>query len=257
MHKTKIFSMRTKDQLGAGDSNHMTYCPNRRKMSDRKMSDSWIGSMDTARDRTLSRSFLEKETKDSKKDLGKNVPSLTTSKSSVGNIYLRRPKLNLKKFELDKKFIPIKSNKATSGNNKIKDQNNNIENNTEPKNQQDQSAKYTTSTARNEDRGLQEADIREMIHEHFSEQLEGVEYKHDTNEKQSVLLSQKIHDRLKTMTNGSFKFIVSVFLGEIRDDGMETSSQCVWDPKQDCVVMSYYKNESLFAIAVVFAIALD
>uniref|UniRef100_A0A7M5V1S7 Uncharacterized protein n=1 Tax=Clytia hemisphaerica TaxID=252671 RepID=A0A7M5V1S7_9CNID len=201
-----------------------------------------------------------------------------TTSSSRGSF--RRPKLNLKKLDLsENKFLSSITNKSG---NKNKDLNNNNTNNnastvaeTIPEKQNSLTVPDDKMSPKSDKKTdniplltppviiddfemrLKETEIREMIQQHFNQHLEGVGYEHEVNEKRSIHLSQQIHDNLKVMTDENFKFIVSVFIGEIRDEGMETSSQCVWDPKQDCVVMGYYKNDSLFAIAVVFAIALD
>ena len=202
--------------------------------------------------------------------LSKTMP---TTSSSSGRGSFRRPKLNLKISG-----ITSKSNKNKDLNNNnllpISVSNNNIsntildkipkiniehDNNNTTRSPQSafESAKPTVLRNDIEDFRLKETEIRNMIQDLFNRQLEGVRYEHHINEKRSINLSQQIHDHLKTMTCDKFKFIVSVFIGEIRDQGMETSSQCVWDPKQDCVVMGYHKNDTLFAIAVVFAVALD
>ena len=248
MHKTKVVSMGTKDKIGNGDNNTVTYYPNR------KFSDSWIGSTGVEiTDKAPAPPPVDLPVeKERRKESSKN-----SINSSIANHFQKRPKLNLKKLDLDRKFISTLGNKISNGS-KHKDQNNNYttNNNSTQHGHKKQVVEKTMDDFKSQHE-KQETIIREMIQDFFTKNLEGLEYNHETNEDQSIHLSQKIHDYLKQMTNEEFKFIVSVFIGEIRDEGMETSSQCVWDPKQDYVIMGYYRNDSLFAIAVVFAIALD
>ncbi|XP_057314714.1 uncharacterized protein LOC130655917 [Hydractinia symbiolongicarpus] len=116
----------------------------------------------------------------------------------------------------------------------------------------------TTTTINNENYvKLNEDIVKEIITEILHTNLEGVSYDHKKCKNKSSELSCEIHDRLKNLSQNNYKITVLIYLGEIRDEGIEVSSQCIWDSKCDCVVISCFKNETLFAIASVFASHLD
>lgn len=116
----------------------------------------------------------------------------------------------------------------------------------------------TTTTINNENYvKLNEDIVKEIITEILHTNLEGVSYDHKECKNKSSELSCEIHDRLKKLSQNNYKITVLIYLGEIRDEGIEVSSQCIWDSKCDCVVISCFKNETLFAIASVFASHLD
>ena len=101
---------------------------------------------------------------------------------------------------------------------------------------------------------LDEVTVQNIIKDVLKVKLQGLSYNHENCKYQSAALSLEIHDRLKTTCQeDTYKIAVNVVLGEIRDDGIESATQCVWNPQSDCIVCGYYKNTSLIAIATVFA----
>lgn len=100
---------------------------------------------------------------------------------------------------------------------------------------------------------LNENDIQSLIKDVLTKNLTGQKYDHVKCKSKSTELSIAIHDRLKVLCRDVYKIAVEVFIGEVRGDGMETATQCIWNPTTDCVVSSYFKNSSLIATATVFA----
>lgn len=97
-----------------------------------------------------------------------------------------------------------------------------------------------------------ETRIKMVAEETLSEKLRNMEYKHDECKNVCTSLSKVVHDRLKNLTDNEFKIIVSSFVGEIQDDGIEAASQCSWEPQKDVMVTAYFTNETLFALMNIF-----
>jgi len=100
---------------------------------------------------------------------------------------------------------------------------------------------------------LNEHDVQDIIKDVLKNQLRSTPYDHEKCKSQSAEISLEIHDRLKALCHGAYKIAVNIFIGEVRGDGIETSTQSMWNPHSDCVVSGFYKNSSTIAIATVFA----
>lgn len=71
-------------------------------------------------------------------------------------------------------------------------------------------------------------------------------------------LSEKIKDEVKQKMNLPRRKLVSfVTIGAQQGQGARVASRCVWNEKADCYASSSYKNSSLFAVGIVFAIFLE
>ena len=100
---------------------------------------------------------------------------------------------------------------------------------------------------------LNERDVEDVIRNVLKHNLQDVIYDHEKCKDQSAQLSLEIHDRLIELCHGVYKIAVNVFIGEFRGDGVETATQCTWNPHHDSFVTGFFKNDSLIAFAHVFA----
>ena len=101
---------------------------------------------------------------------------------------------------------------------------------------------------------ISESTVQSLLEETLLDKLRNVEYDHKDCKRKCTEISKIVHDKLKLISKSDFKFIVSSFIGEIRDKGIEAASQCVWEPKTDTMVTGYFKNDSLLAMTNVFLI---
>ena len=95
--------------------------------------------------------------------------------------------------------------------------------------------------------------IRELIRHILLAYLENMDYNHEICGEECRKISQAIENGVKSLFNAQHKIIALVYIGAIRDRGIELSSQCVWTPGADSFVMASYANDSLFATGIVFA----
>ncbi|EDO33654.1 predicted protein, partial [Nematostella vectensis] len=90
--------------------------------------------------------------------------------------------------------------------------------------------------------------IAEMLNAH----LQNVEYNHRLCCEKGRLISQAIERSVKSLNCCQYKVTALVFIGAVRDKGIELASQCAWDPDTDYFAMATFTNETLFASGIVF-----
>ncbi|XP_045198547.2 dynein light chain Tctex-type 5-like [Mercenaria mercenaria] len=105
-----------------------------------------------------------------------------------------------------------------------------------------------------DDKGFSVAKVEKAVKELFEDELEGVEYSHDTSSKLACEISEKVKERVKDFNFARFKISVNVIVGQVDDQGMEVVSRCVWDDKLDRSVCVTFKNKSLYVIALIFGV---
>ena len=87
------------------------------------------------------------------------------------------------------------------------------------------------------------------------ESLGDVTYNQQVCSKLACELSESIKDEVKKKLDLPRRKLVSfVTIGELKCQGARISSRCIWNEKFDCYASSSYKNSSLFAVGVVFAV---
>ena len=76
------------------------------------------------------------------------------------------------------------------------------------------------------------------------------------NEK-SAKIAKLISERARRLTGLNTKIVSSVFVGEVRGDGIEVASQCLLDPTHDAFASSSFKSPDIFAIGTLFVTAYE
>ncbi|XP_068676598.1 dynein light chain Tctex-type 5-like [Montipora capricornis] len=95
--------------------------------------------------------------------------------------------------------------------------------------------------------------IRELTHQILLKHLRSVEYNHSVCGEKCRIIGKAIESGVKSLFRVQHKITALVYIGAIRDRGIEVSSRCIWNPDTDVFVMATYSNESLFATGIVFA----
>ena len=95
--------------------------------------------------------------------------------------------------------------------------------------------------------------IRELIHQILLNHLQNMEYNHSVCSEKCRVISKAIESGVKSVFRMQHKVTALVYVGAIRDCGIEISSQCIWNPDTDGFSMATYSNDSLFATGIVFA----
>lgn len=76
---------------------------------------------------------------------------------------------------------------------------------------------------------------------------------HDYKKYIVIKIHNYFHDSNKLSTN-RFKLITEVMIGEKKQQGIVTASRFLWDETRDNYASVKYENQSLFAVAVIYAL---
>lgn len=96
--------------------------------------------------------------------------------------------------------------------------------------------------------------IRRVIVEELNRFLSEVDYQGERCVTQCTEISQAVESRVKSITPEQTKVLSVVYIGEIRDQGIEITSQCLWDPDTDNFVSASFRSDTLFAVCTVFTV---
>lgn len=96
--------------------------------------------------------------------------------------------------------------------------------------------------------------IRRVIVEELDRLLSEVDYQGERCVAQCTEISQAVESRVKSITPEQTKVLSVVYIGEIRDQGIEITSQCLWDPDTDNFVSASFRSDTLFAVCTVFTV---
>jgi hypothetical protein len=88
------------------------------------------------------------------------------------------------------------------------------------------------------------AAMKEIIHNCLQEKLTNMQYDGEKCNEAAKQLSDTIRMRLKTLGYDRYKYIVQVFIGERREQGMHFGSRCFWDSNTDNQASENFTNVS-------------
>lgn len=100
---------------------------------------------------------------------------------------------------------------------------------------------------------LQEV-IKHIITEELDNSLMDCDYDSQGCVAKCAKISQAVELKVKEITPPETKVVSVVYIGEIRDQGLEITSQCLWDPETDNFVTASFRSKSLFAVCTVFTV---
>jgi hypothetical protein len=66
-----------------------------------------------------------------------------------------------------------------------------------------------------------------------------------------------IKSKTKEYNFERYKIVVQVYIGENTDQSVQMASRCLWNPGTDMFAAATYRNNSLYAIAVVYGLYLE
>ena len=96
--------------------------------------------------------------------------------------------------------------------------------------------------------------IKQIITEELHRSLFDCDYDSERCVAQCANISQAVESRVKEICPREAKVLAVVYIGEIRDQGLEITSQCLWDPETDNFVTASFRSKTLFAVCTVFTI---
>ena len=115
----------------------------------------------------------------------------------------------------------------------------------------------TYRTEPNEDERFQAYKIEPKLFDLLKDALKGKKYSSIQSGTYAKELSQDIMRETRLLMNNAsprYKLVAHVVIGEPTGQDIRVGSRCVWDSMFDNCASVVYKNDSLFAVATVFAI---
>jgi len=103
------------------------------------------------------------------------------------------------------------------------------------------------------DKRFSAAEVRSIIQQHL-QSLESQKYDPKLCRELAKGMSNSIMSDLKMLGYSRFKFVCSVTIGQIRGQDIRIASRSIWDTERDTFVSESFKNETLFAVGVVFGV---
>uniref|UniRef100_A0A0G4GA79 Uncharacterized protein n=1 Tax=Chromera velia CCMP2878 TaxID=1169474 RepID=A0A0G4GA79_9ALVE len=94
--------------------------------------------------------------------------------------------------------------------------------------------------------------VEGVIADVMKEMLADKEYNSDSAKIWTLELCNEIKARCKDLNMPRYKLIVQVVIGENAGQGIRVSSKCLWDVNLDNWASYSYRNQSLFAVGMVF-----
>lgn len=97
---------------------------------------------------------------------------------------------------------------------------------------------------------------KEIIATVLKARLSGVTYHADNTSTWAREIADEVKAKLKEENWPRYKYVVQVFIGEQRGEGVRLASKCFWDARTDLSAHDSFANESIFCVAAVFGVYL-
>jgi len=98
--------------------------------------------------------------------------------------------------------------------------------------------------------------MKEILSIALSEKLNGALYDSDKSPEMARALADVIRSRLSALPFERYKYIVTVVIGERREQGVRVGSRCFWDVGTDNQATETYLNDNIFCTATSYAVYL-
>lgn len=99
--------------------------------------------------------------------------------------------------------------------------------------------------------------VQKLVNDILSNHLENVRYEPSKCKEMVQLLSEEIKTRVKSIVYKRYKLIVNLTIGQNTGNSIVIASRSLWNAETDNGCTVQYKNNSLFAVAVIFATYYD
>ena len=97
--------------------------------------------------------------------------------------------------------------------------------------------------------------VKEIIKEILTLKLDSVlQYQVETIQTLTKEISETIKQRLKELNLPRYKYVVQVFIGEQKGQGVRVSNRCFWDYETDHCASETYSNDNIFCLATAYGI---
>lgn len=98
--------------------------------------------------------------------------------------------------------------------------------------------------------------MKEILATSLTERLTGAVYDSEKCNESARALADTIRSRLTSLNYDRYKYVVTVTIGERREQGVRTGSRCFWDVGTDNQANETFLNDNIFCTAAAYAIYL-
>jgi hypothetical protein len=100
--------------------------------------------------------------------------------------------------------------------------------------------------------------VSTIIYNVFEDELKNKSYDFLTFSKLTMELSDRIKAKVMVdLDMPHHKLVSFVTIGQLNRQGVYVASRCLWHPTWDAYASTCYKNNSLFAVGVVYAVYIE
>ncbi|XP_020281373.1 tctex1 domain-containing protein 2-like [Pseudomyrmex gracilis] len=95
---------------------------------------------------------------------------------------------------------------------------------------------------------------KEIIHDVLFDQLATKSYDAQAAAQWTKDIADNIERKIKDLQFNRYKYIVNVILGQQHGAGVKIGTRCIWDAEADTYAYDSYVNDTIFCVAIVYAI---
>ena len=99
--------------------------------------------------------------------------------------------------------------------------------------------------------------VENMMKEILQSRLKTETYDKENCSKIAQQLCSQIKDRSKDLGFHRYKLVTQVMIGQDTEQSVQMASRCLWNHSTDSFAAATFRNNSLYAISVVYGIYLD
>ena len=108
-----------------------------------------------------------------------------------------------------------------------------------------------------QEKNFSTSSAKRVLREVMEEALQDQKYDMEACKQLTTSLADAIKKKVKELGFPRFKIVVHVAIGQADDTSIAFASRCVWNDQFDSFAEHTYKNASLFAIGLVYALYAD
>ncbi|MBN3302226.1 TC1DA protein, partial [Amia calva] len=98
------------------------------------------------------------------------------------------------------------------------------------------------------------ATVNNILKDVLTSYLQEERYEAELCRQMTKTISEVIKARVKDLMIPRYKIIVLISIGQLNEQNMRVGSRCLWDPTNDTFSSYSFRNDSLFAVANVYAV---
>ena len=101
---------------------------------------------------------------------------------------------------------------------------------------------------------FQASKVKEIIEDVLKTMLKDEAYDPKSSRQFVKTLCEIIKGRVKELKHERYKIVVTVSIGQLKDQGFRMGSRCCWDSKRDTFATASFRNKTLFAVGTVWGV---